>query len=168
MKKLLLLAIMLTTLVFALSGAYTESTVLRDFAIYTDTGSDVDPNNSCGTGVDGYTSATFSGKNLTNTVFVAVATVQDTISGTNAHHLTPLIQVSGDGTTWVTAYTLEAYSSTAITIGHAWTMVIDLTRYTAPYFRIAYAVHTSAHAAITDVANLGGEYPLKTVIYLKP
>ncbi len=170
MKKLLISLVLMLAVFASLSATYTETTLLRDFLVYTDAGSDATPTDTFGTNIDGYVSATFKGNALSNRYCLAVATVLDTIAntGTSVDHLTPIVQVSGNGTTWATALTLEAYSSTAETIGSSWAIVIDLSDITAPYVRLGYLYHTSADAALGDATNLGAENGIKTVIYAKP
>ena len=141
--------------------AITEKTIDRNFYVMTDAGLNATPADGYATSVDAVVSDKFPAQHLNNKIFTAVATIKEAVNGTSANHLTPIIQASGDGTTWVDLFTIEAYSSTAVTLAHSWAMVIDLTGVHVPWIRIAYVIHTSAHATLSDAST--GD--IKTDIY---
>lgn len=141
--------------------AITEKTLDRNFLVMTDVGLNATPADAYTTGTDAVISDKFPALHLNNKIFTAVATIKEVVNGTSATHVTPIIQGSGDGTTWVDLYTSEAYSSTALTLAHAWAMVIDLTGIHVPWIRIAYIIHTAAHAVLSDAST--GD--IQTVIY---
>lgn len=167
MKKLILLSLMLV-MVLGLTATVTQATLSKDFLVMTDVGIDVSPINSYATDKDGVASDAFPGTYISGKVILAVAAVLDTLDGTNINHVTPIVQVSADGTTWADAFTYEGGSSSAVTIGTRWAMTIDLTDYFAPWYRIVYVAHTSAHATISDMSNLGGEAMVSTSVYVIP
>lgn len=172
MKKILLLTTLLIAMLFTLSAVVTQATINKDYLVLTDVGSDTTPVNSYTTNVDGVTSDAFPGLYLNNRVFTCVAATIDTINGTNVTHITPIVQISGDGTTWADAMTLEAYSSGTFTTGNInsvgvkWAITVDFTGRYAPWIRIAYIYHTSADATVSDAAAGTPESGIiKTVIY---
>lgn len=141
--------------------AITEQSISRDYITLTDVGLNATPADGYASSKDAVISDKFPALHLNNKVFTAVATIKEAVNGTSAHHVTPIIQCSGDGVTWTDLYTLEAYSSTAVTLAHAWALVINLAGIHVPWIRIAYVIHTAAHATLSDAST--GD--IQTVIY---
>ncbi len=141
--------------------AITEQSLNRDYITLTDVGLNATPADGYASNKDAVVSDAFPALHLNNKIITAVATIKEAVNGTSADHVTPIIQVSGDGITWTDLYTLEAYSSTAVTLAHAWAMVINLVGVQVPWMRINYVIHTSAHATLSDAST--GD--IQTVIY---
>lgn len=153
MKKIAILLISMVLMSISLNAIITTATMDRTYLVMTDVGLNAAPADAYATSVDAVISDKFPGRYISNKVFTAVATIAEAVNGTSAHHVTPIIQVSGNGVNWADAMTLEAYSSTAVTLAHAWSLVIDLTDIYAPWVRIAYIIHTSAHATLADATT---------------
>lgn len=172
--RLIKLRLMLTIMMVISASLFANPkygyTVDRAFTVITDTGSDVNPADTYATNKDGYASALFKGSALSNKIFVITAATQDTISGTSATHLIPMLQMSGDGVTWADVDSLA--KSPTFTSGNAnsknlkWTMKADLSGVYAPYFRVVYVIRKAGYQPVSDAANLGGEQVMKTVVYV--
>lgn len=164
MRKLILIVLFALLVIGSVSATATVKTYLTNYMTLTDVGLDATPADKYATGTDAVLSDKFPGLHIGGKQIVALAYVKEAANGTSANHLTPIMQVSGDGTTWADVMTLEAYSSAAVAATTTWAMVIDLTGIYAPYFRIAYIIHTSAHAVLADAST--GD--IKTIIYTVP
>jgi hypothetical protein len=170
-KFLILMTIMMVIAgsLFSANPAY-GYTADKAFTVITDTGSDTDPADTYGTNKDGYASAWFRGGILSNKIFTITAATQDTISGTSATHLLPMLQISGDGLTWADVDSLSMSptftTGNANSIGIKWTMTASLANIYAPYVRVVYVIRTAGYANVSTAANLGGEQVMKTVIYV--
>jgi hypothetical protein len=156
--KVIALVVLLLLVFLSLEAAVTYTTVNRNFLKGTDLDNITNATavNTYATNKDAIASSYFDGNKVCGKVFSAVATVTGTIDGTSINHLTPVIQGSTNNSTWADIATLEAYSSSAVTIGTAWLIIADLSDIWMPYIRVVYVYHTSANANISDATNIGG------------
>lgn len=163
MRKLMIPLLMLLALSSFLGATATSKTYLTNYVVWEDAGLNATPADAYVTSTDAVISDKFPGYTICGKIVVAHAYIKEAVNGTSAHHVTPIIQVSGDGTTWTDYMTLEPYSSGAVTITTTWALVIDLREVMVPYIRIAYIIHTSAHATLANAST--GD--IRTRIYTK-
>jgi len=108
-------------------------------------------NNGYASGYDSVISETFPMSKLCGKKLTVYSQIVAVIDGSSAHHVTPVIQISNDGTTWFDYLVDEASSSSAVAAGTKWAWLLDLSKVSGVYLRINYVVHVqTTHAAVAN------------------